>query len=401
MRILYIHQYFITPAQPGGTRSYWIGQKLVEQGVNVTIITSDQEGKLTKPETRVIDGMKVIYLPNKYDNKMSFVKRLISFLSFMTIATRYALKEKDIDLVFATSTPLTIGVPALLKKWLHKTPFVFEVRDLWPEVPIQMGALDNKILRGGALFLEKIIYKNALHVVTLSPGMDEGVLRFAFMKGKTSMIPNMSKVDEFFPREKSDEIYSQFGLDPTVFNIVHFGAMGIANGLEYIAEAALEAKKNGEDDFHFHFLGAGIAEDDLLAFKKDHALSNLHLHGRHNMETVSAFVNCCDISMVSFKNLPILSTNSPNKLFDSLSAGIPILVNSNGWTKDLVENHNCGRFTDPTRPAHLIEVLKELKQDPDLLIEMGKNGRLLAENTYDKSLLTTEMSVLLQSFISE
>lgn len=391
MKILYIHQYFKTPNEPGGTRSYWIAKKMIEDGYEVVMITTDSNPNEKKVKRVNIDGIEVVYVPNDYDNKMGFIKRLKSFLSFMLKATKLALKEKDVSIVFATSTPLTVGIPALIKKKLQKVKYVFEVRDLWPEVPIQMGALNNQILKGIALKLEKVIYKNAEHVIALSPGMEEGVLRFDFMKGKTSMVPNMSKPDIFYSRDIDESKIKDFNIDLDKFNIVHFGAMGIANGLDFIIKSAIYNKEIGRDDIHFHFFGKGKVEHELIEQKEKFNLDNVHFHGAHPMDLLSHFVNACDASIVSFKNLPILKTNSPNKLFDSLSAGKPIIVNSSGWTKKMVEDNNCGFYVDPEKPEYLIKKLDIIMKDKTLMNKMGENSRRLSVEVFDKDLLSTKV----------
>lgn len=140
MNILYIHQYFVTPQEPGGTRSYWLAQELIKNGHKVTMLTSST--KFSEDVKKMnIDGIEVIYVKEDYDQNMSIARRLKAFLKFMYKSSIIGLKQKDADLVIATSTPLTIGIPALVLKWFNKKPFIFEVRDLWPEVPIQMGAI--------------------------------------------------------------------------------------------------------------------------------------------------------------------------------------------------------------------------------------------------------------------
>ncbi len=142
MNILYIHQYFVTPQEPGGTRSYWLAQELIKNGHKVTMLTSSS--KFSEDIKVVnIDGIEVVYIKEDYDQNMSVSRRLKAFLKFMYKSSVVGLKQKDIDLVIATSTPLTIGIPALILKWFKKKPFVFEVSDLWPEVPIKIGAIKN------------------------------------------------------------------------------------------------------------------------------------------------------------------------------------------------------------------------------------------------------------------
>jgi len=229
-KILYIHQYFKTPEEPGGTRSYWFSIELIKNGYDVIMITSRPKQKKLI-EKQVIDGIEVIYIKNFYSNNMGILRRMIAFFNFMIKSAWIALFQRDIHLVFATSTPLTVGIPALLMRWIRRVPYVFEVRDLWPEVPIQMGALKNPLLRKLALMLEKTIYHNAIHIIALSPGMKDGVINKGIEASKVSIIPNMSKIDKFWQRTKNKLIAEKFNIDLKKMNVIHFGAMGKANGL--------------------------------------------------------------------------------------------------------------------------------------------------------------------------
>ncbi|MDR3022556.1 glycosyltransferase family 4 protein [Chryseobacterium sp.] len=384
MNILYIHQYFITPQEPGGTRSYWLAQELIKNGHKVTMLTSSS--KFSEDIKIVnIDGIEVIYIKEDYDQNMSVSRRLKAFLKFMYKSSVIGLKQKNIDLVIATSTPLTIGIPALILKWFKNKPFVFEVRDLWPEVPIQMGAIKNRWTIKTTRLLEKTIYKNASRVIALSPGMQDGVIKY-IPKEKTSMIPNMAKMDEFWPRGKNDQLMEKLGLKKDSFKIVHFGSLGLANGAQTIIESA--KLLNNRDDIEFLFVGGGSTEKALIDEVEKNNLKNVKFLGKFPMTDVSEIVNFSDVSIISFLDIPILYTNSPNKLFDSLSAGKPIIVNSAGWTKDIAEKYHCGYYVNPNRPEELIQKVLYLKDNPELVKEMGQNARKLAETVYDKSILS-------------
>lgn len=384
MKILYIHQYFCTPKEPGGTRSYWIAQALVKKGYGVTMITTSSA--VQRREEKSIDGINVIYLKEEYHQNMTILRRLKAFFGFAWKSLKEANRQ-DADLIIATSTPLTVGIPALFMKFFWKVPYIFEVRDLWPEVPIQMGALRNPILIKIARYFEQIIYKNAKHVIALSPGMLDGILKY-IPRERTSMIPNMAKKDEFWPREKDTALIEQLELSQETLKVIHFGALGIANGASTIIESAnlMKADKTVE----FIFVGGGATEKTLKKLCKEYGLENVKFIGRFSMLLMSEIVNFCDVSLVSFKNLPILYTNSPNKLFDSLSAGKPIIVNSAGWTKELVEQHHCGYYYDPNNPKQLVEKIKYLQANPEEVKILGKNARRLAENKYDKSILCNQ-----------
>lgn len=345
----------------------------------------------------MIDGIKVIYVKNEYSNYMSRMRKIKSFVSFLNLAIKEGCKQKDVDMVYATSTPLTVGYVAFKLKKRKKFPYVFEVRDLWPEFPIQIGAIRNSLLIWFLRKLEKRIYENAEHVVALSPGMQDGIITTGTPREKTSMVPNMSKPDLFYPHEVDMKVVKDFCIDTSKFNVIHFGSMGRANGLEYIIDAAKYVYDKGYDDINFIFMGHGATEPELKKRADSFGLNNIKFLGNHKMKTVIEVVNACDASITTFKNLPILATNSPNKLFDSLSAGKPIIVNSAGWTKDLVEQGDCGFFVDPENPAALADMLIELKDKEELLIKWGKNARKLSEEVYDKSKLSAQVADVLEN----
>lgn len=395
MKIVYIHQYFHTPSEPGGTRSYWISRALVDKGHKVVMITSTNK---LHPEERVeiIDGIEVHYLKNEYSNYMSKLAKLKSFGKFFVKSINEAKKQKDVDVVFATSTPLTVGGVALALKRLKHWPYVFEVRDLWPEFPIQIGAIRNKFIQKFLRKFEKRIYDKSNHVVALSPGMRDGVVGVGTPEDKVTMVPNMSKPEEFFPHEPNLGIANEFGIDLAKFNIIHFGSMGRANGLQYIVEAAKITQNRGLEDVEFLFMGDGATLPELKLLVEECELKNVKFLGNHPMKTVAEVVNLCDVSITSFLNLPILKTNSPNKLFDSLSAGKPIIVNSDGWTKDLVENEDCGFFVDPDNPADLVDKIIQYKNDKNLLNTWGNNARKLSETTFNRSILANKVAEVIE-----
>lgn len=396
MHILYIHQYFTTPSEPGGTRSYWIAKELVKRGHEVTMICSTNKAHLNANKVDV-DGICVIYIKNGYSNYMSALRKVWSFFYFMHKAIRIAKQQEKINLVFATSTPLTVGYIAMRLKACRRWPYVFEVRDLWPEFPIQVGAIKNKFIIRILRRFEHSIYAKSEHIIALSPGMKEGVLKTGILNEKCTVIPNMSKPDEFFPHEISQEIVSKFDINLNKFNVIHFGSMGVANGLEYIIYAARELKSRGDDSINFIFLGDGATKPMLEKIVKDNDLENVQFLGNYNMKVVSEIVNCCDVSITSFKKLPILKTNSPNKLFDSLSAGKPIIVNSNGWTKELCEKEDCGFYVDPEKPEELANKLLEIKNDKETLKRWEKNARNLSINVFNRNILSAKVAVILEN----
>jgi len=228
--------------------------------------------------------------------------------------------------------------------------------------------------------------------------MRDGVIKTGITPNKVTMIPNMAKKDEFFVRAKNWEVARDYNLDTSHFNVVHFGAMGIANGLDYVVKAATVLKERDIHHVDFIFLGEGKTETDLKEICESKKLTNVKFLGKHPMKTVSEIVNICDCSLVSFADIPILYTNSPNKLFDSLSAGKPLLVNSAGWTKEMVEEHNCGVYVNPQKPEELADMVIKMAANPAWLQEMSINSRRLAEEVYDKTILCKKFIKVIEAY---
>lgn len=399
MKIVYIHQYFETPDESGRTRSYWFAKAMVESGYDVSVITSEHSHSKRTAGVYDIDGINVVYLRNSYNNSMSNFDKIVSFLRFMILSSWTCLRIGNVRLVYASSTPLTVGIPALLCRVLKGIPFIFEVRDLWPEFPIQIGAIKNRYVIGLLKGLESMIYRKAKHIVALSPGMKFGVIKTGVGKDKVSLIPNMSKPLLFYPHPCSTGVRHKFSIKPENFNVIHFGTMGVANGLDYIIKAAHELSLLGQNAIQFYFAGRGAMEEVLKNEVKRLNLKNVHFLGYMNTYDIAEVVNCCDVTITTFKDIPILRTNSPNKLFDSLAAGKPVIVNSAGWTKDLVENSNCGVYVDVKEPKKCADALIYFKDNHKLVKEMGENARRLALEKYDKKQLVSQFMRLINENI--
>ena len=174
LRILYLHQYFATPDESGSTRSYEMARRLVERGHHVDLVTTDWRGAFSNGsradfELRNIDGIVVHARRIPYQNEMPFRARMRAFLRFAFAAKRYGT-SLEYDVVFASSTPLTVAIPGMYLARRRGVPFVFEVRDLWPDIPVAVGALKSRLTIAGARWLERRAYSRADAVVVLSPG---------------------------------------------------------------------------------------------------------------------------------------------------------------------------------------------------------------------------------------
>jgi len=388
VRILYIHQFFATRGSSLGLiRSYEFSRRWVEQGHEVTVITSSSrlpdEYQRARYVDGTIDGISIRSVRVGYSNYMSYARRMWSFLAFTFGATRRAATAGKHDVVFATSTPLTVGIPGWVAARITRTPFVFEVRDLWPEAAIQMGALKRRgLIARVAKHLERFLYRHAEHVIALSPGMAEGVIAEGVDPDRVHVIPNCSDLDLFHPGEKDPEIVDRFGVSGRLV-VGYTGAIGPSNGLhDQIPEAARILEERGRSDIVFLIAGDGKSLPTLRERTADRA--NVLLVGSMPKQEVPAITRTADILLTLFADVPILATNSPNKFFDALASGRPVIVNQPGWTRSLVLDNEAGLAVKAADGAALAEAIIALADDPERRARMGRNARMLAEREFSR-----------------
>ena len=394
MRILYLHQFFVTREGSGGTRSYEFARHLVRAGHEVVMVTAGSGGPYS------VDGIGVRPVRGGYGDyvkatAMANPRRIASFLRFATGATATVLREQAPDVVLATSPPLTMALPAIAASRRHRVPLVFEVRDLWPEAPIQMGALSNPLARRLARSLERTVYKESAHVVALSPGIREGVIGAGVSTRDVTLIPNASDLDLFSPSVDPEGLRERLGLDGR-FVCSYFGTMGEANDLSQVVDAAAVLSERGDRSVTFVLQGDGKRRPALEEEVRRRGLDNVVLLPAGDKASAARLAAASDACMTIFKDVPILSTNSPNKLFDTFAAGRPAVVNTPGWQRDLVERHEAGVFARPGDPVDLAAQVLRLRDDPELAAAYGRNARRLAEGEFDRRLLGERLRAVLE-----
>jgi glycosyltransferase involved in cell wall biosynthesis len=369
---------FNTPQSGGALRSYFLAKAAVEQKWKVSVITGTSEKNY---QINDLEGISVHAVPVRYSNYFGFWKRIFSFLHYIRWCISLSKKFKDADVCYAISTPLTVGLAARWFKWRYNIPYVFEVGDLWPGAPIELNVITNPFLKKLLLSMEKKIYHEAQRVVALSPAIQ-------------AMIPNMADTDFFRPESKLQELEKQFGVAGKLV-ISYFGAMGFANGLEYLLYAA-KACAEARLPVHFILAGDGVERKNLEALATKLSLSNLSFQSFRNREGIRELMNITDIVFVSYRFAPILETGSPNKFFDGFAAGKMIMLNFGGWLRTEIEKNGCGVFVHPTEPTEVQSQLKRLLNEGNLS-DYQKNSRSLAEKSYSRNALTQQWLSILKS----
>lgn len=382
MKVLYLHQYFKTPAQGGAVRSYYLAKALIDHGHEVELISSHNKSTYS---FEIIEGIKVHYLPVYYHNRLGFLGRIWAFVRFMLMAYQRAKSIKDVELCYASSTPLSIGWIALRLLKKHKIPYYFEVRDLWPEAPIQLGYLRNRWLIGKLYGFERKIYKNASKLIALSPGMRAGV-EDKVQDKYASMLPNMADCEFFAMEPKREQLLNKYGVKGK-FVVAYTGALGRVNDLESIVGIAKHCQQT-TPQVHFLIAGDGAKVTYLKTAIQEHHLVNVTYLGQCSKFEIRDILNVSDVSLVSFLKNKVLETNSPNKFFDGIAAGKLIAVNTHGWIKEMVEEKQCGFYFDSDTPSEFVVHIQKYIDDKALLLAAQTNARKLAENYFSRAEIT-------------
>ena len=390
MKIVYLHQYFNTPEMAGATRSFELARRLVSAGHEVHMVTADRTPRAagSGSEWRTTDehGITVHWVSVPYDNKMSFSRRIRAFFRFAYSAAKKAAALHG-DIVYATSTPLTIAIPAVFASRRNGSPLVFEVRDLWPAVPIELGILRNPVAIWLARRLERFAYRNSMHVVALAPGMKTEIAKTGYPAERITVIPNGCDVELFAGlqsesariRERND----WFGDRPMVSYI---GTIGRINAVDYFVRLARAAAQL-DDEIRFVVVGTGIEEDNVrkLARELDVLDKNFFMLGRMSKTEAAAWCNAAtmNIALVTGPRF-IWKDATQNKYFDSLAAGRPVASNYDGWQAVVATEAGAAIILDSDDSETAARELVAALRNDEWLKRAGEAARSLAAGQFSR-----------------
>lgn len=393
MKIVYFYQLFSTPKGAWGTRVYEFTRKWVEQGHEVTVVSSiysKSDLKATKLiEDQYFDGVHVKVLNVLLDNKQSFYERVWSFLKYGFLSSYYALTLKA-DIVIASSGPLTVGIPGLIARYIRGRKLVFEVRDLWPSGAIEFGFIKNPLLKKMCYWFEGQCYKAASYIVTLSPGMTQDIVR-RYDVDKIDDVTNAANIQLF----STPAPFPNSVVEPYQYAI-YTGNIGMVNNSYWLYEAAKVLKDMGRPDIVILLIGEGQQREELEEKAKQEGITNFIRLDLMPKKDLVGYLQKAFVSLVAFKGSPVLDTCSPNKFFESLAAGIPVIQNTQGWMKDFLVEHNVGFTLNPNDPEELAKTLIWMKDNPNEVQYMGVNASDVATRFFDKDFLADKMLGILE-----
>ena len=388
MTILYFYQYFTTPNGSWGTRVYDFAKQWTKEGSKVIVITSIYAKSDLKAkkfiETQLIDGIEVKIININIDNKNNNLQRIFGFLLYSLIATYYALTIKC-DKVIASSGPISVAIPGLAAKFFRRRKLIFEVRDLWPQGAIELGVLNNKLIQKMAFLLEQLTYSISDLIVVLSPGMISNIdSRFKYGY-KCISIPNSINIDLFQNYNAGSVSFFDFSY------AIYTGNIGDVNNSIWLLNAARELDLRNIKNLKILMIGDGKLKKDILNAVETEGIKSLVFFELMPKIELVKYIQNAIVSLVPLKGTPILDTSSPNKFFESLGAGVPVIQNTNGWMKDFLNDNNVGITINPNDHISLVEELikfnnlnsKEKLSLRNRCLEVGKQ--------FDKNLLSKMM----------
>lgn len=401
MHILLIHQAFAAIDEPGGTRHHEFARYLASHGHRVTVIASPVSyltGGVASPasegsssEKTDAAGITILRAYTYQALHKSFVHRVFAFFSFMVSSFFIGLRVKHVDLVWGTSPPIFQGWAAWMLAQMKRVPFLFEVRDLWPEFAIAVGVLKNPMLIKMSLWLEGFLYRHADMVMVNSPGYIDHV------KGRgarsVELIPNGSDPGMFDPLDNGAFFREEHHFQDK-FVALYAGAHGISNDLGVVLETArmLVARR----DIQIVFLGDGKEKSNLQAQAAQMGLANVTFLppvAKSKMASVLAGADAC---IAILKSLEAYKTTYPNKVFDYMAAARPVVLAIDGVIREVVEAAGCGIFVPPGDAAALARAIETLADDSERRREMGLKGRSYLEDHFSRAAIAGKFLNMLE-----
>lgn len=355
---------------------------MAEAGHAVDLVTSTAFFPVTRGSRfqwvsqHYVDGIKVHAIHIEYSNNMSFVRRISAFVLFMLVSSVYTLRLRKHDLVFATSTPLTIAVPALIYSALRRVPMVFEARDLWPDIPVALGAIKSKFLIKALYRFERHVYKVAKKIVVLSTGMRDELLKKGVDDDKIVVVPNACDLNEFSKVEAEETAKYLRNQHGEAKLCIYAGTFGYVNNLDYVLDVAAHIKQL-DGKVKFLLIGKGQERAHLQHRVKNEGLTEqVAILPAMSKALLIPYLKSADACLSVVRDVPALYNNSANKFFDALAAGKPIVINHGGWQADVIRNNEIGLVLgrNPEQSARqLIEFMDRIEKiDTDCILDIAR-----------------------------
>lgn len=394
MHILFLSHYFPPEVNAPASRTYEHCKRWVECGEKVTVITCEPncpEGKLYKGyknhwrKVEYIDGIKVIRVFTYIAPNSGFSKRIINYLSYMFTAVINGLFLRKVDLIVATSPQFFCGWAGVLLHWLRRWPFVLEIRDIWPESIVTVGAMKKSKVISFLEVLEKMMYQTANHIITVGEGYKNRIIQKQINSEKISVVINGVDLEQF--KIKNDAATNKKYKCEGKFVCSYIGTVGMAHGLEVIIKAAKACKERGEGGILFRIVGDGAERLNLERQASEYSLQNIIFTGRLSKGEMPAIIASSDACLVHLRGTELFSSVIPSKIFELMAMNTPIIMAVRGEAQNIVSEGNAGVIMEPDNPESFLKCINIIR----LKGRSAFTGREYVASHYNRDVLAQTM----------
>lgn len=395
-----MHQAFTLKREAGGTRHCELCRQLVRHGDDVTVVTSDVEyltGRVRRDKPVSIDGIRMVYAWAPRGVHRNFLWRLWAFAAYSATSFLAAIRVRHVDIVWGTSPPLPQAETARLVAAIRRIPFVFEVRDLWIDNAVELGIVRSRAAIGAARSVESRLYQAASRVIVNSPGFVAEVSKH-ISPSKIVVVPNGVECSDFLPGEEPNSYRQQFGLRGEAIVVLYAGNMGMANDLETVVGSAAILKDR--TDIEFHFFGSGTHVTSLKELVMFRNLDNVYFHEPLPKTAMPQLLCCADVCLAPLRDTPLFSLVFPNKVFDYMAAGRPVVYTIGGPIREVLTSAGSGAYVQPGDSQSMATAILRYANDTDLRIADGKRAASYTVEHFDRHIAAERLASLMDEVMT-
>lgn len=408
MHILFFSHYFPPEGNAPASRTYENCRRWVNRGHRVTVITcapNVPDGKVYPGysnrlwQREQIDGIDVIRVWTYLAANKGSVRRIANYVSYMISAIFFCFLVRRPDVMIATSPQFFCGWAGLIASWLRRKPFILEIRDIWPESIVAVGAMNNPRLVRFLEWLEEKLYRYSRAIVTVGEGYRRRLNEKGVPERKISIVMNGVDVNLFTPREPDQALKSELGLNGK-FVCSYIGTIGMACGLQVVLEAAALLQQRNREDIAFMLVGDGAVREQLEAEAGNRGLNNVFFTGRQDKKRIPGFFSITDVCLVHLKKTDLFTTVMPSKIFEAAGMGLPMIVGVQGFASELVEQAQAGILMEPENAGELVGALERLAGDRDSCRRLGQSGHNYITQRFNRDALADDYIEIIQRSVS-
>lgn len=402
MRILFLAHDFPPETSPLASRTYEHAREWVKMGHEVEVVTAapNYPDGILYPGYRnamyareSVDGIDVVRIWTLLAPNKGQALRSMSFISYLVSAMLQSLRLKRPDIVLSSSPQMLAGLAGYPVSRMKRVPWVFEVRDLWPESIVTVGAMRRGALIRFLEYLERLAYRKATHIVPVSRGFLPHIESAGIDRSKMTVLTNGANLTLFEARRRDDAFAAELGLTGK-FVAAYCGTLGMAHALETLLDAA-DALRH-RDDIRFLIVGGGAEREKLWRLREDRALANVVMLNRQPRERMPDIWGLADACIVHLLNTPLYRTVIPSKMFEAMALGLPLILGVRGEAESIVSDAGCGLVVEPQNAIELADAILKLAGDPLLRKTMGANGYRAVREDYDRVRIAAHYADLLK-----